>query len=120
MKQFTVTTAVLSVSIMAFWMILQPYSASPSGVKNDNLAVQAQEGRNQTLKAGNAKEVVVPVTAAHAKIAPVFDTTGAVISNPSGIKLNANPSDVKIAPVYDANGVVVSDPSGAIFNSYNP
>jgi hypothetical protein len=64
------------------------------------------------------------------KIAPVFDATGAVISDPTGTLEGAIPSanpaipvtdaDVKIAPVFDATGMVVSDPNGTLWSASQP
>jgi hypothetical protein len=64
------------------------------------------------------------------RIAPVFDATGQVVSNPTGIILNAFPSEnkfipitdvnAKIAPVFDARGTVVSDPTGTLLSGNNP
>ena len=54
------------------------------------------------------------VTGTDMKVAPVFDSTGAVVSDPTGTLANANRSgdmappamlaDVKISPVYDSTG----------------
>jgi hypothetical protein len=94
MKRFTVITALFSVSLLAAWAIFQPFSASAS--KNDNtLSNEEVEAR---------------------MVAPVFDSRGAVMSDPSGTLLNTSRAraDVKIAPVYDATGALVSDPTGTI------
>ncbi len=63
------------------------------------------------------------------KIAPVFDVTGAVVSDPTGTLLSANHSvdmavpvtgaDMKIAPMFDVTGAVVSDPTGTILGVIN-
>jgi hypothetical protein len=65
------------------------------------------------------------VTSVNAKIAPVFDNTGAVVSDPTGTMLNAKAvpmagTDMKIAPVFDVKGAVVSDPTGTILSVINP
>ena len=65
------------------------------------------------LSASYSGNVAVPVTLADMKIAPVFDVTGAVVSDPTGTLLNAN---MKIAPVFDTTGAVVSDPTGTILS----
>ncbi len=70
------------------------------------------------------------VTSANAKIAPVFDTTGAVVSDPTGTMLNAKPSgasaipvkgtNMKIAPVFNTTGALMSDPTGTLLSVTNP
>jgi hypothetical protein len=67
------------------------------------------------------------VTGADMKVAPVFDVTGAVVSDPAGTMLNASQSgasavpmtgtDMKIAPVFDVTDAVVSDPTGTVLNA---
>ena len=66
------------------------------------------------------------VTGADMQIAPVFDATGAVVSDPTGTVLSANHSadmavpvmgDMQIAPVFDATGAVVSDPTGTVLSA---
>jgi len=97
MKLFTFATALLSVSILVVLMIFQASAASTSTMKDP------------------VQNAPVPVTGAERKVAPVFDASGVVVSNPSGIVLNSASSGVrKIAPVFDATGAVISDPSGAI------
>jgi hypothetical protein len=102
MKRFTFA-AVFSVSILAAWMIFQTSAIATSKMKNQ------------------AQNVLVPLTGAERKVAPLFDASGAVVSNPSGIAINrASSGESKIAPVIDAHGVVVSDPSGILLNAGNP
>ncbi len=70
------------------------------------------------------------VTGLYVKIAPMFDVTGAVVSDPTGTLLNASQSaglavpvmstDIKIAPVFDVTGAVVSDPTGTLLSVVNP
>jgi hypothetical protein len=112
MKRFTTLVGVFSVSILAVWAIFQIFSASQAQGKNGNTSAQVQH-------AGN--EASIPVTGPEArKIAPVFDASGALVSNPSGMMLNARLSeDRQIAPVFDANGTLVSDPSGTIWIAGN-
>jgi hypothetical protein len=63
-------------------------------------------------------------------IAPVFDSTGRIVFDPSGTLLNANIPGKRseqmtfanrlIAPVFDATGRIVSDPTGTILGEVNP
>lgn len=68
---------------------------------------------------------------ANFKVAPEFDTTGAIISDPSGAVLNAHESgvaggvavpvtgaDFKVAPMFDATGAIISDHSGTVLNAH--
>jgi len=67
------------------------------------------------------------VTGADMKVAPIFDVTGAVVSDPTGTMLNASRSgasavpmtgtDVKIAPVFDVTGAIVSDPTRTLLSA---
>jgi hypothetical protein len=130
MKRFTVASAVFSVSILAVWVIFQTYAASFT--RNNNSTVKVQPSHNEIMKAVNTgNEAVIPVTGEEAKkVAPVFGTNGEIISDPSGMILNApgagdaaipvTGADRKVAPVFDANGAVVSDPSGTILNASHP
>ena len=112
MKRFTTVTAVFGVSILAVWAIFQLYTASQPQSKNDSATARDQPAR---------EEAAVPVTGLESrKIAPIFDESGQVVSDPSGTVLNARPSsDRRIAPVFDASGAVVSDPSGTIWSTGN-
>jgi hypothetical protein len=85
MKRFITTIAVFGVSILAVWAIFQA-----TGI-NDNTSTKVRPSPNELMKILNAgHEVVVPVPSADArKIAPVFDITGSVVSDPSGTILNA-------------------------------
>ena len=63
------------------------------------------------------------VTGADMKIAPMFDSTGAVVSDPTGTLLSAAvlaTADMKIAPIFDSTGRIVSDPTGTILSVINP
>jgi hypothetical protein len=112
MKRFTTLAGVFSISILAVWAIFQMFSASQAQGKNGNTSAQVQP-------AGN--EAAIPVTGPEdRKIAPVFDASGAVVSDPSGTMLNVSRSeDMRVAPVFDAHGAVVSDPSGAMWSAGN-
>ena len=123
MKRFIVITALFSVSILAGWVIFQASAASPVKPESDLMPDQVYyvtDEMLETIQSGN--QAVVPVTGAEArKIAPVFDSTGAVVSDPTGTILGGTYSaDVKIAPVFDTTGAVVSDPTGTLWNASNP
>jgi hypothetical protein len=127
MKRFTVASAVFSVSILAVWMIFQTYAASST--KNNNSTVKIQPSHNEIMKAvDSGNEALIPVTGEEAKrVAPVFGTNGEVISDPSGMILNAPGSgdaaipvtgaNMQVAPVFGANGEILSDPSGTLLNA---
>jgi hypothetical protein len=112
MKRFPTTAVVFGVSFLAAWAIFQLYTISLPPSKNDQAPVKVQPAHS---------EAAVPVTGSESReIAPVFDDSGRVISDPSGTILNTRPSsDRKIAPVFDARGTLVSDPSGMIGSAGN-
>ena len=120
MKRFTAAAAVLGVSILAVLVIFQA-----TGTKANSLS-KVRPSQNELMKILNAgHEVVIPVPNVDARmVAPVFDANGSVVSDPSGVLLNAEQiaipvtgSDWKVAPVFDNSGAVVSDPSGTVLNA---
>ena len=127
MKRCTVASAVFGVSILAVWMIFQTYAASST--KHNNSTVKVQPSHNEIMKTVNTgNEALIPVTGEEAKkVAPVFGTNGQVISDPSGMTLNAPSSgdaaipvtgaNLQVAPVFGANGEIISDPSGMLLNA---
>ena len=119
MKRFTVLTALLSVSVFAFWAISQPALEPTSSAP-----IAVYDATGEMLKAIHSgdKNLSVPVTGA--AIAPVYDSTGAMLEaiNPNeqvttvpaydatGAMLqaiNAQASGGKIVPVYDATGAML-------------
>ena len=130
MKRLIVITALFSVSILAVWVISEAFAASPPETKSDNTPIKVHNETGEIPKAIQSGDMAVPVTCTDMKIAPVFDVTGAVVSDPTGTMLNTNHSgdmavpvtggDVKIAPVFDATGAIVSDPTGTILSVINP
>ena len=112
MKRSSFIIALCSASILAVWMIFQAFAVSPASTKDDNAPIQAEAGN----------EAAIPVTGAEArKVAPVLDSTGAVVSDPTGTLLGGVYSaDVRIAPVFDTTGAVVSDPTGTMWTATHP
>ena len=89
MKRFTVITTLFIVSLLAVWGTLEAFAASPSGTASGN----------------------VLMLAADIKIAPMFDATGAITSDPTGTMLNArnaldtsNQLSPKEQPIYLEGG----------------
>ena len=129
MKRLLVITALLSVGVLLFSMVSEAYASSPPETKRDPLSIHLEDESDFLPKAIRSGELVALGTCGEVKIAPVFDATGAVISDPTGTILNANPSrnriipvtclDVKIAPGFDATGAVISDPTGTMIEG-NP
>ncbi len=127
MKRFTGVTAVFGVSILAVWAIFQIFAAS--SLKMTIRPSQVQPSHNEIMKTVNTgNEAVIPVTGEEAKkVAPVFGTNGEIISDPSGMILNAPGSgdaaipvtgaNMQVAPVFGANGEIISDPSGTLLNA---
>jgi hypothetical protein len=130
MKPSTVVTFITAVAVLAALVALLAFRTSPS---KDHIAA----GRNGTVSQ-TRNEAVVPVTgagqklfaplpsnaakgktlvlqpAANVLVSPVYDSTGRLVSDPTGTMLR---TDRKMAPVFDTTGVVVSDPSGTILNA---
>ena len=127
MKRFTVITALFSVSILALWVAFDAFAAPPSEAKRDNSPVEIQNVAREMQNAHQSGDVAVPVTGRDMKIAPVFDITGAVVSDPTGTILSVIRSgdmavlvtvaNMKIAPVFDTTGAVVSDPTGTMLKA---
>jgi hypothetical protein len=127
MKRSAVIIALISVSILATWANSQASAASPPETESDNSPIKVHYDTDEIPKDNQSGHVAVPAEGMDFRIAPVFDTTGAVISDPSGILMDANHSvdkvipvismDAKIAPVFDATGAVMSDPTGTMFGA---
>jgi hypothetical protein len=114
MKRLRVITALFIANMLAVMVVFEASAASPAETKSDNTP---------------SHSVCVPalVSSADVRIAPVFDATGAVMSDPTGTMVNPNHpecapglvagADARIAPVFDATGSVVSDPTGTLLNA---
>ena len=101
MKQFTVLTALFSVSILAVWVFFQASQVSSANA-NDNAPVPVYDATGEMLKAIHSDdEVSVPVTGVEARIAPVYDATGAMLE-----AINPN-EKVTTSPAYDATGAML-------------
>jgi len=110
-------------SVLAVWVIFKMLAVSPVETSIYNAPVKGAGEMQKAIQPGN---VAFPVICADIKIAPLFDATGAVVSDPTGTMLDPSQSecttvsemgaDLKIAPVFDATGAVVSDPTGTILN----
>ena len=103
MKQFTVLTAVFSVSILAVWAVFQASLVSSPEAKNDNTPINVYDATGEMLKAIHAgdNQLVVPVSGSDAAIAPVYDATGAMLD-----AINPN-KKVATFPAYDATGAML-------------
>ena len=103
MKQFTVLTAVFSVSILAVWGFFQASQVSSPKAKNDNTPIKVYDATGEMLKAVHAgdNQLAVPVSGSDAAIAPVYDATGAMLD-----AINPNEKVVTF-PAYDATGAML-------------
>jgi hypothetical protein len=123
MKKSVVLTALLIAILPAVWVVFKPVTPSPLGTGNNYAPVPAQEEMLTSAQSGGA---AVPVTGKDFKVAPVFDTTGAIVSDPTGTILNdhrmggatvpVTGADFKVAPVFDTTGAIMSDPSGTLLS----
>ena len=77
MRRFTVISVVFTAAILAAWGVFEVFAASPSGTASAN----------------------EPMVGADMKIAPVFDVTGAIISDPTGTMVNSNQSGASAVPL---------------------
>jgi hypothetical protein len=126
MKQFTVFTSILSLSLVALWVAFQ---AVPAPKTYDNHPIPVYDATGEMLKAiHSGDEFSVPVTGAEAKIAPVYDATGAMLE-----ALNPNKKVVTV-PAYDATAAMLRatqpdakvitvpayDATGAMLDAINP
>jgi len=115
MKQFTVLTALFSISVLAVWAFTQ---VAPAPKSSNPIVVYDATG--EMLKAIHAGDRVA--------IAPVYDSTGAMLA-----ALNPNKS-VTTIPAYDATGAMLAainpskhvttvpayDATGAMLEAINP
>jgi len=130
MKRLSVFTALFIVCILVFSVTFEAFAASTPEVNSDIIPIRVYDETGKMRTAIHSVCAAAPVTAVYAKIAPVFDSTGALVSDPTGTMLNENYSgclsistmgaDVKIAPVFDSTGKVVSDPTGTLQSVINP
>jgi hypothetical protein len=130
MKRFTVTTAILGVSLVAFWAIFQTSALFSPWTKSSNTPVQVYDATGEMLKAVHAgdNQLAVPVSGSDAAIAPVYDATGAMLE-----AINSN-EKVTTLPAYDATGAMLDainpdkkvltvpayDATGAMLDAINP
>jgi hypothetical protein len=129
MKRFTVIAALFNVGILAMCVFFEAFAASSAETKSYNTPIMVLNENDEMLNVFQLREMAVPVICADMKIAPVFDTTGRIVSDPTGTLLSvihpgdmAVPvmcADMKVAPVFDAIGAVVSDPTGTVFSANN-
>jgi hypothetical protein len=126
MKRFIVITILVGVSLLAAWVIFEGFAVAAPETKNSIMPVKAQGQADEVLKPDQSG-AAAPVAGANKKIAPVFDSTGAIVSDSTGTILSANQSgnlaapvagaNLMIAPVFDTSGRIVSDPTGTILGA---
>ena len=125
MKRYVIFAVLVSVSILVGLAILEANSATPSKADYCNPLIKVQAENEEVLNAIHSVALPVPLTSCAMKIAPVLDSTGAVVSDPSGMFLTKispgewlynHKMDRKIAPVFDSNGEILSDPTGTIMH----
>jgi len=124
MKRLTVITALFSVSLLAGWAFFEAHAASSAETQSANVPMKVYNETGEMPKDHQSEVSAIPVTGMDMKIAPVFDATGAIVSDPTGTILSVIHSgdmavlvmDMKIAPVFDVTGAVVSDPTGTLLS----
>lgn len=130
MKRLTVIAALIGAGTLGLLVIFIGYAASSPESKSDKISIELNNETGIMPKVNQSGDMAARVTRAYTKIDPLFDATGAVVSDPTGAILNGSRAEnmanlvrcpnVKIAPVFDATGAVVSDPTGTMFNAINP
>jgi hypothetical protein len=130
MKRLLAIAALLSVSILAVLIVFEGSDSFQPKTGSKRMPTQVEGTIEEMLKADQSGDLAVPEPAKEMKIAPVFDVTGAVVSDPTGTMLNANHlddivvpvtgADMKIAPVFDNTGAITSDPTGTILGLTKP
>jgi hypothetical protein len=130
MKRFTTAATVFGVSILGGWAISQLFTVSQHQPENRIAPIALQTAQAENRKAISSNKVPVPASGVESRsVAPVLDSSGALVSDPSGALLHAGPSgaqvvpvtgaEMNVAPVIDSSGAVVSNPSGVQFNAPN-
>jgi hypothetical protein len=126
-KQFFVVTALSVAIILAAWGIFKPIPSSTLVTRSNNATLPVKikaSGKSGSVQIGG---LAVPVTGTNFKVAPVFDTTGKIISDPSGTVLSASglavapepmiDANFKVAPVFNSAGQIISDPDGTVLGA---
>jgi hypothetical protein len=130
MKRFTVIAALFSVSLLAGLAFFEAFAASSAETISYNTPIKVLNETDEMLNVIQSGDMAVPVMCADMKIAPVFDTTGRIVSDPTGTLLSVTHpgdmavpvmcADMKIAPVFDITGRIVSDPTGILLSVTHP
>lgn len=84
----TVIAVLLSISILLVWVIFVAFAVSPSVAKSGSTPINGHDEIGEMHKVIQSIEMAMPATYLDMKIAPMFDTTGAVVSNPTEIILS--------------------------------
>lgn len=129
MKKSLVFATLFIVIILAVTTTFKPVLSSQIGTESNNASVSAQDETGEMLINAQSGAKHVPVICTDYKVAPMFDTTGAIVSDPTGTILSTHRSACivvavtglvfKVAPVFDTTGAIVSDPTGTILSLIN-
>lgn len=130
MKRFFIVTALFIGSVLVVWAFFQTSLPSTSKAQSNTIPNQVPTINDNTMPPVKSKVEAIPSIGMNVKVAPVFDATGAVLSDPTGTLLSENHpgamiipvtgAAVKVAPVFDTTGAVVSDPTGTLSNENHP
>ena len=117
-KRLAVLGVFIIVGVIAVWIAFQSTPRISSLAQADDASIQSEEV---------AGALNVPANGEDMKVAPVYDASGRLVSDPTGtigsanqlgdVLVPANGEDMKVAPVYDASGNIVSDPTGTIWSA---
>ena len=100
-------------------------AAAPSFSGDDAYDPASVKQSDETLKSEETN-LIFPLPGMDRQIAPVFDSSGDVVSDPTGTLSNGSyasdlpvpVTEVKIAPMFDSSGAIVSDPTGTLSNGF--
>jgi hypothetical protein len=121
MKRFTTAAAVFGISALAVWAIFQLFTASQHQPENRITPIRIQTVQAGSMKTLGSNKVLAPASGVESRsVAPVFDSKGALVSDPSGTMANSSGNsaipvtgkEMNVAPLIDASGSVISNPSG--------
>ena len=91
MKRFTTAAAVLGVSFLAVWAIFQLFTASQHQPEHRIAPIALQTAQAEYMNAPDSNKVLVPTSGVESRsVAPVFDSNGALVSDPSGVLSNSS------------------------------
>ena len=88
MKNVFVIPAFLIAILLAVGVIFEPFTSYPHETRGSITSTPTQDETGENLKRAHSGGMAVPVTGTDFKVAPEFDPTGAIVSDPTGTILS--------------------------------